>query len=81
MVEHLPLRELAIRLERSGHRLESAPGLPSKGVRVLHQAEDYITVGLELDPVLKEPYRQRFFLCIPEAEVILAPNDFSLPNG
>src|SRR5438045_2533460 len=71
MVEQTPLREVVVRLERNGHRIATANGHSSTGVSVLSAPQNILTVALEPDPVVKELYRQRFFLCTPDADAIL----------
>jgi hypothetical protein len=57
-------------LEKQGHRVFVPAGETVSGFRVSPDVDTYTTVAVNPDPVLKPPYRERFFLCDPEPEQV-----------
>lgn len=77
MADSLSLQEMRFNLESNGHQVEVAD---SGGLRVRPKPESSIVVALEPDVTLRPAYRQRFFLCQPGAEAILARNGYPVPH-
>lgn len=63
MVDIIPFADLVGRLRRKGHNVVACEGHGRAGPALSVGPDRIITVAVEEDPVLKEPYRQRYFVC------------------
>jgi hypothetical protein len=71
VVQTLSFTDLKIRLRRAGHRIiGTSPG--RLRVAISPTAETIITLAVESDPVVRNEYRDRFFISRPEPEAVIA---------